>query len=139
MLTSCYTSGQISTRDALKLREKALEGLGLLFIVHPAALMESTASAAMQSALRMTSASCLKLKALTNLLELLKVGFAWNAAPSLETYSLGWHCKAYPFSFCALRFKRFCDCICCLTATSIGRYCSSAALNTVPGLLLCTS
>lgn len=67
------SAGLVSTRDTLKLKEKALEGLGLLFIAHPAALMESAAGAAMRSALRITSPSCLKLKALGNLLELLKV------------------------------------------------------------------
>lgn len=59
----------------LKLKEKALEGLGLLFIAQPSALMEPSAAAAMRSALRPSSAACLKLKALGNLLELLKVPF----------------------------------------------------------------
>ena len=80
-----YT-GQVSTRDALKLREKALEGLGLLFIAQPSALLESSASAAMKSALRPTSAACLKLKALTNLLELLKVSTTTLCS------GIGFHC-----------------------------------------------
>lgn len=77
----CF-SDQVRARDALKLKEKALEGLGLLFVAHPAALMQGTASATMRHALRITSASCLKLKALSNLLELLKASLG----------SVLWHC-----------------------------------------------
>lgn len=60
-------------KGSLKVKEKALEGLGLLFVAHPAALLESAAVAAMQQALQPCAPIPLKLKVLSNLLELLKV------------------------------------------------------------------
>lgn len=55
------------------MKEKALEGLGLLFVAHPAALLQPAAIAAMQQALQPSAPIALKLKVLSNLLELLKV------------------------------------------------------------------
>ena len=55
------------------MKEKALEGLGLLFVAHPVALLQPAAIAAMQQALQPSAPVALKLKVLTNLLELLKV------------------------------------------------------------------
>ena len=60
-------------KGSLKVKEKALEGLGLLFVAHPAALLEPAAIAAMQQALQPSAPVSLKLKVLSNLLELLKV------------------------------------------------------------------
>ena len=60
-------------KGSLKVKEKALEGLGLLFVAHPAALLEPAAIAAMQQALHPSAPVPLKLKVLSNLLELLKV------------------------------------------------------------------
>ena len=60
---------------SLKVKEKALEGLGLLFVAHPAALLEPAAIEAMQEALQPSAPIVLKLKVLSNLLELLKVCF----------------------------------------------------------------
>lgn len=65
--------GSLEVRDFLKVKEKALEGLGLLFVAHPAALLQPAAIAAMQQALQPTAPIPLKLKVLSNLLELLKV------------------------------------------------------------------
>ena len=58
---------------SLKVKEKALEGLGLLFVAHPAALLQPAAIEAMQHALQPSAPIALKLKVLSNLLELLKV------------------------------------------------------------------
>ena len=60
---------------SLKVKEKALEGLGLLFVAHPAALLQPAATVAMQQALQLSAPTALKLKVLSNLLELLKVRF----------------------------------------------------------------
>ncbi|KAL3141175.1 hypothetical protein ABBQ38_003518 [Trebouxia sp. C0009 RCD-2024] len=59
-------------KGSLRVKEKALEGLGLLFVAHPAALLEPAAVAAMQQALQPSAPIPLKLKVLSNLLELLK-------------------------------------------------------------------
>lgn len=66
-------TGSLKGRDSLKVKEKALEGLGLVFVAHPAALLEPAANAAMQQALQPCAPVPLKLKVLSNLLELLKV------------------------------------------------------------------
>ena len=75
VLLSFYNlpQGSLSARDSLKVKEKALEGLGLLFVAQPAALLQAGAVAAMQQALQPSSPIPLKLKVLSNLLELLKV------------------------------------------------------------------
>jgi len=62
-------------QGSLKVKEKALEGLGLLFVAHPAALLQPAATAAMRQALQLSAPTALKLKVLSNLLELLKVRF----------------------------------------------------------------
>ncbi|DBA96220.1 TPA: hypothetical protein ACH3X3_002417 [Trebouxia sp. C0006] len=59
-------------QGSLKVKEKALEGLGLLFVAHPAALLQPAATVAMQQALQLSAPTALKLKVLSNLLELLK-------------------------------------------------------------------
>ncbi|DBB01136.1 TPA: hypothetical protein ACH3X1_001027 [Trebouxia sp. C0004] len=59
-------------QGSLKVKEKALEGLGLLFVAHPAALLQPAATAAMRQALQLSAPTALKLKVLSNLLELLK-------------------------------------------------------------------
>lgn len=66
-------TGSLKGRDSLKVKEKALEGLGLVFVAHPAALLEPAANAVMQQALQPCAPVPLKLKVLSNLLELLKV------------------------------------------------------------------
>ena len=78
ILVSFYNlpKGSLKGRD-LKVKEKALEGLGLLFVAHPAALLEPAANAAMQQALQPCAPLPLKLKVLSNLLELLKVNHGW--------------------------------------------------------------
>ena len=74
LLSFCnLPQGSLSARDSLKVKEKALEGLGLLFVAQPAALLQPGAIAAMQQALQPFSPIPLKLKVLSNLLELLKV------------------------------------------------------------------
>ena len=75
VLVSFYNlpKSSLKGRDSLKVKEKALEGLGLLFVAHPAGLLEPAASAAMQQALQPCAPIPLKLKVLSNLLELLKV------------------------------------------------------------------
>ncbi|KAA6428703.1 MAG: nipped-B -like [Trebouxia sp. A1-2] len=67
-LLSFYNLLQVS----LKVKEKALEGLGLLFVAHPAALLQPAAADAMRQALQLSAPTALKLKVLSNLLELLK-------------------------------------------------------------------
>ena len=75
ILVSFYNlrKGSLKGRDSLKVKEKALEGLGFLFVAQPAALLEPAANAAMQQALQPCAPMPLKLKVLSNLLELLKV------------------------------------------------------------------
>jgi len=67
-------------QGSLKVKEKALEGLGLLFVAHPAALLQPAATAAMRQALQLSAPTALKLKVLSNLLELLKVRFLFVLA-----------------------------------------------------------
>ncbi len=72
-LLSILVSFYNMPKGSLRVKEKALEGLGLLFVAHPAALLEPAAVAAMQQSLQPSAPIPLKLKVLSNLLELLKV------------------------------------------------------------------
>lgn len=73
-------------KGSLRVKEKALEGLGLLFVAHPAALLEPAAVAAMQQALQASAPIPLKLKVLSNLLELLKVNLLRFLLRQIKSY-----------------------------------------------------
>ena len=105
----------LNGNNSLKVKEKALEGLGLLFVAHPAALLEPAANAAMQQALQPCAPIPLKLKVLGNLLELLKVHLP--CVGSIPTCPNKLFCST--LLLCTYLSPQVCSCLQCYIAGNI--------------------